>query len=440
MYSGSVSALQVVESCLVTPSNETPREGLWLSALDLVLANRGHTPLVHVYSASDVAAANGFFNVAKLKKSMAKALVPFYPLAGRLGADRDGRNEIDCNGEGALFVVARSGRTVEDFSGPTPSSELTKLVCPCVQPSSIMLAAQVTFLKCGGVVLVTAVHHAAVDGASAFHFIGAWARYCRDGESAVIELPCHDRALLRPRSPPAIHPETVSMFCSKLTMHEQDSSVLATKVFTISGDQLYALKRHCGGASTFCAVSALVWQCLCIARQLDPDATTRMNFPVDIRRRLEPRLPGRYFGNGVVNVFASAAVKDVVSGTLASVASRVKATTEQLDDELLRSAIDYFEMEAAKGGRPENRGNLPETELRMNSWFHLPIYDANFGWGKPRVMTRAETVRGGWVYVMAGCGDGSARVLISLEAATLKKFERALAVCQVQTSIVHARL
>ncbi|KAI4964630.1 hypothetical protein ZWY2020_060108 [Hordeum vulgare] len=217
------------------------------------------------------------------------------------------------------------------------------------------------------------------------------------------------------------------MFCSKLTMHEQDSSVLATKVFTISGDQLYALKRHCGGASTFCAVSALVWQCLCIARQLDPDATTRMNFPVDIRRRLEPRLPGRYFGNGVVNVFASAAVKDVVSGTLASVASRVKATTEQLDDELLRSAIDYFEMEAAKGGRPENRGNLPETELRMNSWFHLPIYDANFGWGKPRVMTRAETVRGGWVYVMAGCGDGSARVLISLEAATLKKFERALA-------------
>ncbi|KAI4964631.1 hypothetical protein ZWY2020_060109 [Hordeum vulgare] len=102
MYSGSVSALQVVESCLVTPSNETPREGLWLSALDLVLANRGHTPLVHVYSASDVAAANGFFNVAKLKKSMAKALVPFYPLAGRLGADRDGRNEIDCNGEGAL--------------------------------------------------------------------------------------------------------------------------------------------------------------------------------------------------------------------------------------------------------------------------------------------------------------------------------------------------
>ncbi|XP_037455172.1 putrescine hydroxycinnamoyltransferase 1-like [Triticum dicoccoides] len=437
MYSGS--ALRVVESCLVTPSDETPRGGLWLSALDLVLANRGHTPLVHVYSASDVAAAGGFFNVAKLKKSMAKALVPFYPLAGRLGADGDGRMEIDCNGKGALFVVARSDRTVEDFSGPSPSSELTKLFCPRVQPSSIMLAAQVTFLKCGGVVLGTAVHHAAVDGSSAFHFIGTWARYCRDGQGAVIELPCHDRALLRARSPPAIHPETVSMFCSKLAMHEHESSV-ATKVITISGDQLYALKRHCGGASTFCVVSALVWQCVCIARQLDPDATTRMNFPVDIRHRVKPRLPGRYFGNGVVNVFATAAVKDVVSETLASIVSRVKATTEKLDDELLRSAVDYFEMEAAKGGRPEERGNLPEMELRMNSWFHLPIYDANFGWGKPWVMTRAETVRGGWVYVMAGCGDGSARVLISLEVATLKRFERSLAVCRVQTGIVHARL
>jgi shikimate O-hydroxycinnamoyltransferase len=137
---GSVSALPVVESCLVAPSDETPRRGLWLSPLDLVLATRGHTPLVHVYGASDVA---GFFDVARLKESMAKALVPFYPLAGRLGADSDGRVQIDCNAEGALFVVARSEHTVDDFSDPSPSPELTKLFAPRVQPPSVMLAIQV---------------------------------------------------------------------------------------------------------------------------------------------------------------------------------------------------------------------------------------------------------------------------------------------------------
>lgn len=418
--------MRVVESCLVAPSDETPRRGLWLSPLDLVLVNRGYTPLVHVYGASDDVA--GFFDVARLKESMAKALVPFYPLAGRLALDPNGRVEIDCNAEGALLVVARSDHTVEDLSDPSPSAELTKLFAPRVQPPSIMLAVQVTFLRCGGVVLGTAVHHAVVDGSSMLHFTRTWASYCRDGEGAVVEAPpCHDRALLRARSPPVIHSETVPMFSSSTTMHDSPGTSLsaATEVFTISGDQLRALKRHCGGASTFCAVSAMVWQGVCVARGLDPDATTRMKFPVDIRQRLKPPLPDGYFGNGVVTVFATASVKEVVSGTLASVACLVISTTERLnDDEVLRSAVDYFETKAAeKGGWPaEDRGDLPETEVGMNSWFHMPIYGTDFGWGKPRMTTRAEAVRGGWVYLLAA-GGGGARVLVYLEPATLSKFD-----------------
>jgi shikimate O-hydroxycinnamoyltransferase len=71
------------------------------------------------------------------------------------------------------------------------------------------MRAQVTFLRSGGAVFGTAVHHAVVDGASMFHFTRTWATYCRDGESAVVEPPCHDRALLRARSPPVIRPETI---------------------------------------------------------------------------------------------------------------------------------------------------------------------------------------------------------------------------------------
>jgi hypothetical protein len=87
---------------------------------------------------------------------------------------------------------------------------------------------------------------------------------------------------------------------------------------------------------------------------------------VDIRHRLTPPLQDGYFGNGVVNVFATASVEKVVSGMLASIAGRVKATTERLnDDEVLRSAVDYFEATMAKkGGRvraAEDRGNLSET-------------------------------------------------------------------------------
>jgi shikimate O-hydroxycinnamoyltransferase len=141
--------VQVVESSFVTPTEPAPRTGLWLSSLDLVQANKGHTPTIYLYSSNDVAAAD-FFNVARLKKAMAKALAAFYPLAGRLGVnDDDDRMEISCNGEGALFVVAHADDlSVEDIKEFKPSPELRRLFVPRIEPSSIMLAIQVHYFLC----------------------------------------------------------------------------------------------------------------------------------------------------------------------------------------------------------------------------------------------------------------------------------------------------
>jgi shikimate O-hydroxycinnamoyltransferase len=139
--------VQVVESSFVVPSEPTPSEGLWLSPLDLILANRGHTPTVYLYSSSSnaVAAADGFFDVARLKEAMAKTLVAFYPLAGRLGVNNDGRAEITCTGEGALFVVAHADLTVGDIEDDfRPSPELRRLFVPRIEPASVVLAIQVS--------------------------------------------------------------------------------------------------------------------------------------------------------------------------------------------------------------------------------------------------------------------------------------------------------
>ena len=138
--------VQVVESSFVVPKEPTPQEGLWLSPLDLIIANRGHTPTVYLYSSSNVAAGDDdFFDVARLKEAMAKALVAFYPLAGRLGVDDDGRVEITCNGEGAVFVVARADLTVDDIKDDfKPAPELRRLFVPRIEPTSVILAVQVS--------------------------------------------------------------------------------------------------------------------------------------------------------------------------------------------------------------------------------------------------------------------------------------------------------
>ncbi|KAM0912228.1 hypothetical protein ACQ4PT_012927 [Festuca glaucescens] len=432
--------VKVVESCIVTPSEETSRHGLWLSPLDLMMVNRGHTPNVYFYryASSSGVVDDIFFDVARLKAAMAKALVKFYPLAGRLGVDGDGRAEIDCAGQGAHFVVARSDLTADDFSNSQPSLELKRLFVPRIvdDSPSVMLAVQLTFFKCGGVALGTALHHVAIDAVSAVHFFETWSAFSRAGSrdkdvAEVLELPCHDRTLLRARSPPrVVHPDAVAVFWPlkdypNISEPSPPPGPVVNEIFVISKDQIAALKHASSGASTFCAVSAHVWRCMCVARRLAPEATTRLTFPANFRRSLRPPLPARYFGNGIIMVGAAGKVRDIASEdqlALASVAGRVKEAVRGLDDELVRSTIDYLEMNEAPPA-----SSMPETEVRIVSWLGMPVYDVDFGWGKPLTMMRAVQQRAGLIYLIdGGQGDGGVRILLSMEAEALEDFQRLL--------------
>lgn len=423
--------VKVVESCMVTPSEETPRKGLWISPIDLTWATRGHTPTVHLYLPGS-GPVDGFFDVARLKAALAKALVAFYPLAGRLGMDSNGRAEIDCTGEGALFVVALSDLTVEDFSKLKPSRELNRLFIPRVEDYSppLMCGLQVNFLKGGGVAIGMTLHHTSADAMSAFHFLQTWAAFSRDAAAAAaLELPCHERTLLRPRSPPVVHPDALTVFCPRVGKSEPPGAV-ENVIFVLSKDQVDAIKRACTGradggrVSSFCAVSAHVWRCLCVARQLPADATTRLTFPANIRRSLRPPLPDTYFGNGIVMLGAVAKVQDIVcSDELASVAGRIRDVIRRMDDELVRSVIDHLEMAGSQTFMPS--GSMPVTELKVVSWRGMPVYDADFGWGKPMAMHRAVQPHGGIICLIDDDG-GSMRIVLSAEPGIVKDFERLL--------------
>ncbi|CAN6353092.1 unnamed protein product [Urochloa humidicola] len=428
--------VQVVESSLVTPGGDTPREKLWLSPLDLLQVNRGHTPTVYFYHRTAAAAGNDdFFDVARLKESMTRALVPFYPLAGRLGTDADGRFVIDCDAQGALLVVARSDLTADDFNDVTPSPELKKLFVPRVEPtSSIMLAVLVTFLKCGGVAFGTSLHHAAADAIGSFRFFHAWSALCRGAVTEITEqVPCHDRALLRARSPPFVHPDAFSVFCPKLNLTTKPSGPVISKVFTISTDHAAALKHAASGSgsvhvSTFCALSAHVWRCVCVARGLPAGATTRLTLPASVRRRMKPPVPDSYLGNALIWVGTSGVVRDVTSEALADTTCRIRRAVRGMDNDVVRSAIDYFQLKLEEEGKVSAKpmpGDLPETELRVISWLGMPVYDADYGWGRPRLMVRAESERSGFVYLMND-GAGGVQVVVCVEAASLEEFEKLL--------------
>lgn len=130
MGSEKMMKINIKESTLVKPSKPTPTKRIWSSNLDLIVG-RIHLLTVYFYKPNG---SSNFFDNKVIKEALSNVLVSFYPMAGRLGRDEQGRIEVNCNGEGVLFVEAESDSCVDDFGDFTPSLELRKLI-PSVETS-----------------------------------------------------------------------------------------------------------------------------------------------------------------------------------------------------------------------------------------------------------------------------------------------------------------
>ena len=112
---------------MVTPSEATPKRILWNSNVDLVIP-RIHTQSVYFYRNED--GSPEFLSHETLATALAKTLVPFYPMAGRLRRSNEagGRVEINCNAQGVLLVEAQADAVVADFGEFAPDPRFKQLV------------------------------------------------------------------------------------------------------------------------------------------------------------------------------------------------------------------------------------------------------------------------------------------------------------------------
>ncbi|KAJ0966468.1 hypothetical protein J5N97_027606 [Dioscorea zingiberensis] len=421
--------VEIIESCMVVPDKETPKHRLWLSNLDLYNHN-DHAPIFYLYKPHGN--SNDFFSVETLKKAMGKALVTFYPLAGRLAFDEKGRPEVDCNAEGALFSVARAHCTVEGFGGFHPSPAVRQLLVPSVtepERSSILMLFQLTFFECGGVCLGCAVHYSVLDGVTTFHFINAWSDIARGADIKV--APFLDRTVLRSRSPPTVRVELTrdELYTKHMISPEDLDKTCETTILTISEDQLNTLKHGFNGErklTTFQAVAVHLWRTACKARELADEQDTRLFFGEDARARLKPPLPKGYLGNAVVRVSGNMRVGELVSKPFELGAAKIGETVNMLDDEYLRSFVDLLE-KLMKGDEKiilVGTRSFKSTDFRVVSWLALPIYEADFGWGKPWFMGRASMRYVGEANVMRTPGDsGGVKLDLAFETESMARFK-----------------
>ncbi|KAJ1687504.1 hypothetical protein LUZ63_018894 [Rhynchospora breviuscula] len=424
--SGDMEMVETVHCSFVAPNEETPKERLWLSNLDLVMRPHYYTPIIYLYIPPEGkcnADVEEFFSVTTIEKALAIALVPFYPLAGRFGTDGDGRREINCNGEGALFVVARSKLTRHHFHDFKPSTKNRNLFVPvvdsnCAVPLLPLLMLQMTYLSCGSVVLGLAFNHCVVDAHSDFHFMQALTNIAK-GNSSIVPAPSINRTLIRARSPP-LSPSKRQAYAARTKSEslghtsKEISPPFVSTILKLSQCQINYLKSQCSSnkstdsaaVSTFQAVSAHIWKVFCVARGLAHDKESRLIFSIGIRSRMSPPLPEYFFGNGCTSGEATARVSEVIG----FIPERIREAIGQVDDAYIRAYID--DLEVADKDRVMNWIPMTESDILIASWLGMPCYDADFGYGKPVFVSRAETGLTGVAVLINNPGKDKALLLL----------------------------
>uniref|UniRef100_A0ACD5ZT70 Uncharacterized protein n=1 Tax=Avena sativa TaxID=4498 RepID=A0ACD5ZT70_AVESA len=414
------------EPTLVPPAEATPTgEQYYLSNLDQNIAVIVQT--VYCFKGP----SPGHEGPAEvLRAALARVLVHYHPLAGRLGISPEMKLTVECTGEGAPFVEADAAcdlADIGDLSTPDPAA-LGQLVYSVPGAKNILemppITAQVTRFKCGGFSLGLAMNHCMFDGLGAMEFVNSWAEMAC-GATELTVPPFLDRTLLRARDPPTIsfpHREFEEIADVSGMAALYGGQELVYRSFSFDPDRLERVRALAlaGGdldrCTTFEALSGLVWRARTAALGLAPQQQTKLLFAVDGRRRFVPPLPKGYFGNGIVLTNALAAAGDLLAAPVSHVAGMVQEAVRMVTDEYMRSAVDYFEATRA-------RPSLAST-LLITTWSRLAFDGADFGWGEP-VMSGPVTLPEKEVILFLAHGKErkSINVLLGLPASAMDAFK-----------------
>nr|DAD23641.1 TPA_asm: hypothetical protein HUJ06_025104 [Nelumbo nucifera] len=192
------------EPITVRPATKTDDDGFYyLSNLDIHV--NFILEMLFCFKADDDRRSGGVVGSDVFKSALSKVLVHYYPLAGVLTTDSDGRLTVECTGEGVQFVEAVADCDIDalgDISKRDPAL-LEKFAHVFPEATSTLqaplLTLQVTRFRCGGFVIGAAFNHCISDGTSMTEFVNSWAEIVRG--AALTQKPFLDRGIIRSKQP-----------------------------------------------------------------------------------------------------------------------------------------------------------------------------------------------------------------------------------------------
>ncbi|KAI3508475.1 hypothetical protein L1887_23483 [Cichorium endivia] len=390
--------VQVKEAVFIVPSDPTPSHILKLSAIDSQLFLRFTINYLLIYNPPHHRRA-GYRSAitAFVKDALARALVPYYPLAGRVRARSDGSClEVVCRGQGAVFVESTGEYTVSDFErAPRYVTEWRKLLALEVTDAlggAPPLVVQLTWLADDSAALGIGFSHCICDGIGSVEFLNHFASLANCRRYGAAEefkpKPIWERHLLDPtpyRLKTNHHPEFIPVHdhCNFLTRFNQDQLTPTSTTFhewrINELKTLVASTRQLSNPSvtSFEVLSAHIWRSWARALNFPPRQTLKLLFSINIRNRVKPSLPSEYYGNAMVLGCAQTTSNELTNNGLGYAAELIREAKNRVDDGFVREVVELVSL---------NRSSqVPDSVgvLILSQWSKVGLDSVDFGLGKP---------------------------------------------------------
>ncbi|XP_031091104.1 stemmadenine O-acetyltransferase-like [Ipomoea triloba] len=417
--------VEVYEKEKVRPSSPTPQTLRYhkLSLLD-VLAGPFYGSHVFFYPSG---AGPRRHDYDELKESLSKTLSILYPLAGRL---KDG-SIIECNDEGADFVRANvTNYDLGEFLRHPKLEDLRQLLPldpypDAINPAMPMSAVQVNRFRCGGTAVGFCTWHGIVDGIGMANLYNTMAAINRGERVAGGGLVVDVAAIFSPGNSKIFQVMSTAMagLKNKLGKYASKRYIFSKQDIERIRNQ-YSQSEHRRRPSRVAVLSAFVWAAVIRATLVaNPTLKTHLlTHYVNLRNKLNPPLPSQCLGNilhGTDSVWEVDGSGGAGAGEQVAGRSLVGRVVEAID----KVTTDYVREMHTEGAFLRSilarrskiiDHNKDETKvLSISSLCKIPIFEVDFGWGKPIWNGLPQTLLD--LVLFVDTDDGGIEVWIGLE-------------------------